>query len=117
MQPASTVQKGRMRVTVQGEVIDRQFGTSFKTTRTLDSYVSAMLEAELRERITVKPSWRQVMDEMAAASCAAYKKTVFEDPRFFAYFRDVTPYAQLGRANIGSRPLGGKSVENAAELR
>merc|ERR1719409_1910211 len=62
-QPGGTIQKGRMRVTVQGEMIDRQFGTSFKTTRTLDSYVSAMLEAELRERVAVKPSWRQIMDE------------------------------------------------------
>merc|ERR1719217_373208 len=116
-QPGGTVQKGRMRVTVQGAVIDRQFGTSFKTTRTLDSYVSAMLEAELREQIAVKPNWRQLMDEMATESCAAYKKTVFRDPRFFAYFRDITPNAELGRANIGSRPLGGKSIDSVAAVR
>jgi len=116
-QPAGTVQKGRMRVTVQGEVIERTFGTNFKTAKTLDSYVSAMLETELKERAEVKQSWRQLMDEMSVASCAAYRKVVFEDPRFIAYFRDVTPNAELGRANIGSRPARRKAVDTVGALR
>merc|ERR1712196_212131 len=66
-QPAGTVQNGRMRVTVQGEIIDRQFGSDFKVAQTLDAYVSAMLETELRERVPVKATWRQLMDEMAAS--------------------------------------------------
>jgi len=111
------VQSGRMRVTVQGEIIDRQFGSAFKTGQTLDAYVSAMLETELRERVVVKPSWRELMNEMSAVSCEAYRKVVFEDPRFIAYFRDVTPNAELGRANIGSRPARRKAVDTVGALR
>eukprot|EP00929_Paragymnodinium_shiwhaense_P062721 TRINITY_DN31318_c0_g2_i1.p1 TRINITY_DN31318_c0_g2~~TRINITY_DN31318_c0_g2_i1.p1 ORF type:complete len:995 (-),score=277.10 TRINITY_DN31318_c0_g2_i1:413-3397(-) len=116
-QPAGSVQSGRMRVTVQGEIIDRQFGSGFKVTETLDAYVSAMLETELRERVEIKPSWRQLMSEMAAVSCKAYRQVVFEDPRFIAYFRDVTPNAELGRANIGSRPARRKAVDTVGALR
>merc|ERR1711966_68532 len=76
-----------------------------------------MLEAELRPRVFVKASWRQLMDEMAAVSCAAYRNVVFEDPRFIAYFRDVTPNAELGRANIGSRPARRKAVDPVGALR
>jgi len=116
-QPAGTVQNGRMRVTVQGEIIERQFGTEFKVGQTLDEYVSAMLETELRERVVVKPAWRELMNEMASTSCAAYRKVVFADPRFITYFRDVTPNAELGRANIGSRPARRKAVDTVGALR
>merc|ERR1712196_627079 len=116
-QPAGTVQDGRMRVTVQGEIIERQFGSEFKVGQTLDAYVSAMLETELRERVAVKPAWRELMNERSATSCAAYSKVVFEDPRFITYFRDVTPNAELGRANIGSRPARRKAVDTVGALR
>jgi len=116
-QPAGTVQNGRMRVTVQGEIIERQFGSDLKVAQTLDAYVSAMLETELRERVPVKSTWRDLMSEMAATSCAAYRSVVFEDPRFIAYFRDVTPNAELGRANIGSRPARRKAVDTVGALR
>jgi len=52
-QPAGTLQSGRMRVTVQGEIIENQFGSNFKVSNTLDNYTAAMLEAELRERVEV----------------------------------------------------------------
>eukprot|EP00929_Paragymnodinium_shiwhaense_P029940 TRINITY_DN1705_c0_g1_i5.p1 TRINITY_DN1705_c0_g1~~TRINITY_DN1705_c0_g1_i5.p1 ORF type:complete len:994 (+),score=248.67 TRINITY_DN1705_c0_g1_i5:80-3061(+) len=116
-QPAGTIQSGRMRVTVQGEIIDQQFGSEFKVAQTLDAYVSAMLEAELREVVAVKPAWRELMGELAKTSCSAYRKVVFEDPRFIAYFRDVTPNAELGKANIGSRPARRKAVDTVGALR
>jgi phosphoenolpyruvate carboxylase len=37
-------------------------------------------------------------------SCAAYRHTVRDDPRFVPYFRQATPELELGRLNIGSRP-------------
>eukprot|EP00929_Paragymnodinium_shiwhaense_P029844 TRINITY_DN17032_c0_g1_i1.p1 TRINITY_DN17032_c0_g1~~TRINITY_DN17032_c0_g1_i1.p1 ORF type:complete len:731 (+),score=160.21 TRINITY_DN17032_c0_g1_i1:128-2194(+) len=116
-QPAGSIQSGRMRVTVQGEIIDQQFGSEFKCAQTLDAYISAMLEAELRETAPLKPAWRELMSELARTSCSAYRKVVFEDPRFIAYFRDVTPNAELGKANIGSRPARRKAVDTVGALR
>eukprot|EP00929_Paragymnodinium_shiwhaense_P012306 TRINITY_DN11920_c0_g1_i1.p1 TRINITY_DN11920_c0_g1~~TRINITY_DN11920_c0_g1_i1.p1 ORF type:complete len:1164 (-),score=343.91 TRINITY_DN11920_c0_g1_i1:213-3704(-) len=116
-QPAGTVQKGRMRVTVQGEVIESAFSEPRMAQRTLDAYVSAMLEAALRQAAPVSTAWRHLMAEMSAASCSAYRSVVFEDPRFIAYFRDVTPNAELGKANIGSRPARRKAVDTVGALR
>jgi len=106
-----------MRVTVQGEVIEQQFGEMTTSCNTLDTYISAMLEAELRQPTLVKPEWRALMAEMQTISCKAYRSVVFEDPRFVAYFRDVTPSAELGRANIGSRPAKRKAVDSVASIR
>eukprot|EP00929_Paragymnodinium_shiwhaense_P099117 TRINITY_DN6067_c0_g1_i2.p2 TRINITY_DN6067_c0_g1~~TRINITY_DN6067_c0_g1_i2.p2 ORF type:complete len:252 (+),score=71.67 TRINITY_DN6067_c0_g1_i2:268-1023(+) len=57
------------------------------------------------------------MSELSQLSCSAYRKVVFEDPRFIAYFRDVTPNAELGKANIGSRPARRKAVDTVGSLR
>jgi phosphoenolpyruvate carboxylase len=116
-QPKGTIQKGRMRVTVQGECIEQLFGQQDTTIRTLDTYISAMLEAELKEADIIEPAWRSVMCDLSKSSCAAYRGVVFEDPRFIAYFRDVTPNAELGRANIGSRPAKRKAVDTVGALR
>lgn len=116
-QPVGTIQKGRMRVTVQGETIERQFGTPERTCDSLDMYFSAMVEAELCKPADVKPEWRALMKEMQETSCDAYRSVVFQDPRFIAYFRDVTPSAELGRANIGSRPAKRKAVDSVGSIR
>lgn len=44
------------------------------------------------------------MDRISQVSCAAYRHTVRDDPRFVPYFRQATPELELGRLNIGSRP-------------
>jgi phosphoenolpyruvate carboxylase len=106
-----------MRVTVQGECIEQAFGEKGTVLKTLDTYVSAMLEAELRQPVVIEPVWRTLMAELSQTSCAAYRGVVFEDARFIAYFRDVTPNAELGRANIGSRPAKRKAVDTVGALR
>lgn len=116
-QPAGTIQNGKMRVTVQGEVIERQFGEYHTACSTLDTYLAAMLEAEMRDPAVVKPEWRALMQEMQKTSCEAYRQVVFRDPRFIEYFRDVTPSAELGKANIGSRPARRKAVDSVASIR
>eukprot|EP00929_Paragymnodinium_shiwhaense_P057640 TRINITY_DN28854_c2_g3_i1.p1 TRINITY_DN28854_c2_g3~~TRINITY_DN28854_c2_g3_i1.p1 ORF type:complete len:1007 (+),score=223.68 TRINITY_DN28854_c2_g3_i1:54-3074(+) len=116
-QPQATLKSGEMRVTVQGEIIEREFGSSDKVFKTLDEYLSAMLETGLRRKATVKAPWRRLMEELSQESCRSYRQTVFDDPRFIDYFRDVTPNAELGKANIGSRPARRKQVDTVAALR
>jgi len=107
-QPAGTI-NGCLRVTVQGETIERQFGEKDACFRTLDLYSSAVLEAGLDPPTAPKAEWRKLMDVVSRASCAHYREVVYKDPDFYSYFASATPASELGRLNIGSRPSSRKT--------
>jgi phosphoenolpyruvate carboxylase len=44
------------------------------------------------------------MEQMSAASLAAYKACVHEDPEFLTFWRQATPIDEIGELNYGSRP-------------
>jgi phosphoenolpyruvate carboxylase len=102
-QPPGSV-NGTLRVTEQGEMIDAQFGLPGIAHRTLELYTTAVLEASLLEHAEPMAAWRERMQRLAAASRAAYRRTVYEDPKFVEYFRAATPEPELGLLKIGSRP-------------
>lgn len=102
-QPPGTIQ-GTIRVTVQGEVVEQQFGEKESAFHTMDLYTSAVLEATLAPTDPPPQLWRDTLNEMAGTSCAAYRAVVLEDDRFVPYFMAITPVNELGRMNIGSRP-------------
>jgi phosphoenolpyruvate carboxylase len=52
----------------------------------------------------VRPEWHAAMDRLAADACGAFRGVVYDDERFPAYFRAVTPEAELDSLHIGSRP-------------
>jgi phosphoenolpyruvate carboxylase len=54
--------QGKLRVTIQGETIEQQFGEREVGFRTLDLYTSALLEAELDPPEKPKQEWRDMMD-------------------------------------------------------
>lgn len=102
-QPPGTIQ-GTIRVTVQGEVMEQQFGEKEIAFRTMDLYTSAVLEATLAPQAQPSQLWRDTMAEMGRTSCNAYRDVVRDDPRFIDFFQQLTPVNELGRMNIGSRP-------------
>jgi phosphoenolpyruvate carboxylase len=114
-QPPGTVD-GRLRVTVQGEMIQAEFGLVGIALRTLEVYTTATLDATLTPALGPKPEWRERMQKMADDSARAYRQLVYETPRFLDYFRAATPEQELSVVNIGSRPArrGGakKGVES-----
>jgi phosphoenolpyruvate carboxylase len=57
------------------------------------------------------------MDEIAATSHAAYRALVYDDPRFFEYFRLATPIDVIERMPIGSRPPARRSGSGIQQLR
>ncbi|KAL0034136.1 hypothetical protein WJX79_011096 [Trebouxia sp. C0005] len=115
-QPPGTI-KGSLRVTIQGEVIEQQFGEKELCFRTLDLYTSAVLEASLNPTTSPKPEWRGAMDLMSEVSCDAYRDVVRKDPRFIDFFSQSTPVSELGRMNIGSRPAKRKAAGSIDTLR
>jgi phosphoenolpyruvate carboxylase len=108
-QPPGSVD-GRLRVTVQGEMIQAEFGLVGIALRTLEVYTTATLDATVSPSLAPKDEWRRAMDAMSAAARAAYRGLVYETPEFLDYFRTATPEVELGELNIGSRPArrGGK---------
>ena len=102
-QPPGSVD-GTLRVTEQGEMIQAKFGLPGIAIRTLEVYTTATLEATLAPAAAVQPRWRATMERLSAAARAAFRRTVYDDPRFLAYFSRATPEAELDAMHIGSRP-------------
>lgn len=114
-QPPGSVD-GRLRVTVQGEMIQAEFGLIGIALRTLEIYTTATLDATLVPSAEPRPEWREEIERMSVAAARGYRGMVYDTPRFLDYFRTATPETELGTLNIGSRPArrGGakKGVES-----
>mmetsp|Transcript_20057 Transcript_20057/g.29758 ORF Transcript_20057/g.29758 Transcript_20057/m.29758 type:complete len:1000 (+) Transcript_20057:186-3185(+) len=101
--PPNTI-NGRFRVTEQGEMITKNFGSVDVAERTLDIYSSAVLRESFLKHVEPKAEWRKQMRRISKLSCDDYRFLVREEPRFVPYFRQATPELELGSLNIGSRP-------------
>ncbi len=118
-QPPGTV-NGRFRLTEQGEVIAARYLNPELAHRHLEQVVNAVLLASLPAAADtpVAEQWRPAMDEMAAASLAAYRQLVFGNPDFLAYWQAATPLDEIKRLHIGSRPAArGGQTDAVASLR
>jgi phosphoenolpyruvate carboxylase len=102
-QPPGSVD-GTIRVTEQGEMIQAKFGLPGIALRTLEVYTTATLDATLTSPKPLAPEWRRTMDRIGHASRVAFRRVVYEDPRFMPYFNVATPEAELDQLHIGSRP-------------
>lgn len=110
--------RGRLRVTEQGEVISTNYGLRAIAIRTLEQAIGAVALATAlpQEPDARAPQWEALMEEIAAASRAAYRGLVYDDPRFVEYFRLATPIDVIERMTLGSRPpsrrsAGGSGIE------
>ena len=115
-QPPGTVD-GRLRVTVQGEMIQAEFGMTGIALRTLEVYTTATVDATLAPPPPPKPAWRTAIQTMADAAASAYRSVVYETPEFLEYFRTATPEEELGELNIGSRPARRGAKKGVGSLR
>ena len=115
-QPPGSVD-GTLRVTEQGEMVQAKFGLPGIALRTLEVYTTAVLEAALAKPGAPDAAWQDTMERLAEASCAAFRTTVHDDPRFSAYFAAATPEAELDALQIGSRPARRASGAGLTALR
>ncbi|QDZ20230.1 phosphoenolpyruvate carboxylase [Chloropicon primus] len=115
-QPAGTI-NGKLRITVQGEIIEQSFADENVCFRTLDLYTSATLEHSLDAPPVPKQEWKDLMEELSRVSCDKFRQVVYKDPRFIRYFKTATPETEIGRMNIGSRPTKRKANAGIESLR
>jgi phosphoenolpyruvate carboxylase len=116
-QPPGSVD-GRLRVTVQGEMVEASFGRHEIAVESFELYGNATLEATLRPPPAPGPEQRALMDRLGALAAAAYRRVVHADQAFLRYFEAATPVRELGRLNIGSRPARRQAgLEGLSNLR
>ena len=102
--PAESV-SGVLRFTEQGESVTQNFGLRANAMRTLERAFNTLALATLavRRRVAVQESvaFAAVSAQVALESRAAWRR-LLEDPRFFEFFRAVTPIDVIERMRIGA---------------
>ncbi len=116
--PPGTV-RGRLRVTEQGEIINEKYGLRGIALRTLEQATGAvaLVTALPEHRGSDAPGWDAAMQVIADVSRERYRELVYENPRFYDYFRKATPIDLIERMRIGSRPSSRRGGAGVAELR
>ena len=99
---------GRLKLTEQGEVIAANYSDATIARRHLEQMTGAVLLASTPEHdATLRAALVRgapIMTELAETSRRAYRTLVHDDPAFAAFFRAITPIAELSDLRLGSRP-------------
>ena len=112
-QPGGSI-NGRFRLTEHGEIIASRYSNPGLAHRHLEQIVNAVLMAsvdsfqpdegaEIVKKIPAE--WRAAMDTMSLSAFRAYRKLVYETPRFIEFWQAATPLDEITRLHIGSRPV------------
>jgi phosphoenolpyruvate carboxylase len=98
--------RGRLRITEQGELINEKYGLRPIALRVFEQAFNALSLSRAGELPPerVEPQWREAMDLLSAEAGRVYRGTVFDDPAFYEFFRQITPIDVIERMQIGSRP-------------
>lgn len=94
---------GRLRMTEQGENINTKYGLRGIALRSLEQTLSAVLLVTTRPPAAhaAEARWQAIMEDVAAASRAAYQSLLSDPGDFMEYFRAATPIDVIER--IGSQ--------------
>jgi phosphoenolpyruvate carboxylase len=115
-QPPGSVD-GALRLTEQGEVIASKYTDPENGRRNLEILVAATMEASLEAQETPADSrYAEIMERLARLALAQYRDLV-RTPRFMDYFGAATPFSEIAKLNIGSRPPSRKASQRLEDLR
>ncbi|MBP7370844.1 MAG: phosphoenolpyruvate carboxylase, partial [Arenimonas sp.] len=117
-QPSGAVQ-GQIRLTEQGEVISSKYSNPDVGRRNLEVMAAATLEATLLTNLNATPELNHmaIMDELSQHAFESYRRLVYENEGFEAYFWQSTVIAEIANLNIGSRPASRKKSTAIEDLR
>ncbi len=112
---------GRLKLTEQGEVIAANYADPAIARRHLEQLTGATLVASTAEHdAAAEAALRDggpLLAELASTARAAYRALVHDDPGFAAFFRDITPIAELSGIRLGSRPSArGRRTDEAPPI-
>ncbi|HZR67742.1 MAG TPA: phosphoenolpyruvate carboxylase [Burkholderiales bacterium] len=116
-QPPGSVD-GALRLTEQGEVIASKYADPENGRHNLEILAAATLEASLdTDAPPAGARHAEIMEELSALALAAYRGLVRDTPGFMEYFRQATPFSEIAKLNIGSRPPSRKASQRLEDLR
>ena len=115
-QPHGAV-NGRIRITEQGEVIADRYGRPAIAARHLDQILNAVLLTSFPAEERVDPAWEWAIDRLAACACRHYRALVYDTPGFFDYFQQATPFTEISKLKIASRPAFRGAARTIDQLR
>ena len=119
-QPPGTV-NGRIKFTEQGEVISSKYALHGIAVRNFERLSTAVIEASLTGSHLSgenydEQSWLSFMDQFSQDAYEAYRKTVYDDPKFEPFFNNATPIREIAKLRMGSRPTrrtkGSSSIQD-----
>ena len=110
--PAQTVTSG-MKITEQGEVLASRYLLTDIANRSLEQASSTLLLTVTKalkisngdNPVYQEQYWLDTLNAISESALAKYRSLVFDDPHFFKYFCEISPLAEIGELNIGSRPM------------
>ena len=105
-QPPATV-RGEIKFTEQGEVLFYKYNNMETAIYELTMGVTGLLMASahmIRARDDDRRDYLGIMDEIARAGEAHYRRLTEASDGFLDYFYEATPVREIGWLNIGSRP-------------
>jgi phosphoenolpyruvate carboxylase len=123
--PAGTVD-GYMRLTEQGEVINRKYGVRPIALRNLELMTGATLRhsldsdlqlADAQIALAAPEGGPELMNMLAQTARQHYRGMVYEQAAFTDFFRAFTPIDVIERLTIGSRPPSRRSGAGIDNLR
>jgi phosphoenolpyruvate carboxylase len=109
----------RFRVTEQGEVISKRFGTKEQTSQHLNEVAVELLQFANRPNIveSTNNSRTEILDRFSQHANDSYRKLVSDTPGFFDYFNQATIFRFLPHLNIGSRPVSRGAMNELGQIR
>ena len=117
--PAGAVD-GVLRIREQGATVKQGYGLRPIAMRTLERAFNALslTTAALRrgELPPDSPAQLEMAALLAAESRAAYRRLVYEEPQFYAFFEAVTPIDVIERMQIGARSVHRSEQVGMAQL-
>ncbi|MDP4616103.1 MAG: phosphoenolpyruvate carboxylase [Schleiferiaceae bacterium] len=99
------IASSEIQLTVQGQTISSNFGTSESAQFNMEQLITAGLENLLLDDDSkiLQPNERQLLEELSDISLKYYS-ALKEDPLFTEFLEEMSPLKYYGQANIGSRP-------------
>ena len=99
------IASSEIQLTVQGQTISSNFGTSGSAQFNMEQLITAGLENLLLDDDSkiLQPNERQLLEELSEISLKYYSE-LKEDTLFTEFLEEMSPLKYYGQANIGSRP-------------
>src|SRR5579859_1753569 len=104
-----------LKVTEQGEVIFARYGHPAIAERHFEQSIHALLLSTLEPAPPAPAAdWVATMARLAATAHTSYEALVKGTPRFLTFFRQATPFPELGTLNLASRPVSRAGQDGSA---